>query len=71
MKETKMSSKSLVEKTVAVSHLMELSSALSGAAGVADDGEVFLTISNGTRIRLGGSINEAVSFTAPLARHLG
>ena len=71
MKETKMSSKSLVEKAVAVSRLMQISTALGGAAEVADDGEVFLTTSNQTRIRLGGSIPAAVSFAAPLARGLG
>lgn len=71
MKETKMSSKSLVEKAVAVSHLMEISTALGGAAEVADDGEVFLTTSGRSRIRLGSSISDAVSSSASLAGGLG
>lgn len=66
-----MSSKSLVEKAVAVSRLMQFSTALGGAVEVADDGEVFLTTSNHTRIRIGASIPAAVSFTAPLAGRLG
>lgn len=64
-----MSKKSLVEKAVAVSCLMQRSTALGGAAEVADDGEVFLTTPQ-TRIRLGGSIPAAVSFTALLAERL-
>lgn len=70
MKETKMSSKSLVEKAVAVSRLMQLSAAVSGAAEVADDGEVFLITSDRSQIRLGASISDAVSSAAPLARGL-
>lgn len=54
-------SKSLVEKAVAVSRLMELSSAIGAAAEVKDNGDVFLTTSpDGQPSRIGGSVNEAV-----------
>lgn len=66
-----MSGKTLVEKAVAVSRLMQLSIALGGAAVFADDGEVFLTTSDRSKIRLGGSISDAVSPPAPFARGLG
>lgn len=66
-----MSSKSLVEKAIAVSRLIQISTALGGSVEVAADGEVFLTTSEHTRVRLGGSISDALSFTSPFAGRLG
>lgn len=57
---TKLMNKTLIEKAVAVSRLMELSSAIGAAAEVADSGEVSLVTSDRSRIRIGGSIDEAV-----------
>lgn len=61
MKEMKMSGKSLVEKAVAVSRLMQLSTTIGAAVEVTNSGEVYLITADNHRSKIGGSINEAIT----------